>query len=140
MYAIQHTNETYTSDNCDGEDDDNDGVDGGGSSFKSDGRYYSMKRLDKLSTTVLKNALKFTGTVSVAGEAKEILNNKKELQSSPDQHHPDILIANDAYNLAILDPLVRKSVYSNSGLIWLYQYLFIILLSIFILFVHPQMY
>jgi len=105
VYAIQHTNETYTSDNCDGEDDDNDGVDGGGSSFKSDGRYYSMKRLDKLSTTVLKSALKFTGTVSVAGEAKEILNNKKELQSSPDQHHPDILIANDAYNLAILDPL-----------------------------------
>jgi fructose-1,6-bisphosphatase I len=65
----------------------------------SDGRYYSMKRLDKLSTTVLKNALKFTGTVQmIVPEAKDPIE-------QPDQHQPGVLIAYDEHNLACLDPL-----------------------------------
>lgn len=65
----------------------------------SDGRYYSMKRLDKLSTAVLKNALKFTGTV------KMIVPEAKEVQEQPGQHQPGVLIAYDDQNLACLDPL-----------------------------------
>ena len=92
--SIQHSNK-------DGDDE--------GTSDKSDGRYYSMKRLDKLSTAVLKNALKFTGTVQM------IVPEAKELQEQPDQqkqkrrhksaHQPGVLIAYDQHNLACLDPL-----------------------------------
>ena len=85
--SIQHSNK-------DGDDD--------GTSDKS---YYSMKRLDKLSTAVLKNALKFTGTVQM------ILPEAKELQERPDQkiqnrrhissqHQPGVLLAYDQHNLA----------------------------------------
>jgi fructose-1,6-bisphosphatase I len=64
-----------------------------------DGRFYSMKRLDKLSTTVLKNALKFTGTVQmIVPEAKDPIE-------QPDEHQPGVLIAYDKHNLACLDPL-----------------------------------
>jgi Fructose-1-6-bisphosphatase, N-terminal domain len=65
----------------------------------SDGRYYSMKRLDKLSTAVLKNALKFTGSV------KMIVPEAKEVQEQPGQHQPGVLIAYDDHNLLCLDPL-----------------------------------
>ena len=69
-----------------------------------------MKRLDKLSTAVLKNALKFTGTVQM------ILPEAKELQERPDQkiqnrrhissqHQPGVLLAYDQHNLACLDPM-----------------------------------
>jgi fructose-1,6-bisphosphatase I len=67
----------------------------------SDGRFYSMKRLDRLSTTVLKNALKFTGNVRmIAPEAK--MNSEK-----PEQHQPGVLIASalDSNYVACLDPL-----------------------------------
>jgi fructose-1,6-bisphosphatase I len=67
--------------------------------YNTDGRYYSMKRLDKLSTTVLKNALKFTGTVQM------IVPQAKETSEQPDQHQPGVLIAYDRHNLACLDPL-----------------------------------
>ncbi|KAG7343861.1 fructose-1,6-bisphosphatase [Nitzschia inconspicua] len=67
--------------------------------YNSDGRFYSMKRLDKLSTTVLKNALKFTGTVQM------IVPEALETSEEPDQHQPGVLIAYDAHNLACLDPL-----------------------------------
>jgi fructose-1,6-bisphosphatase I len=67
--------------------------------YNSDGRYYSMKRLDKLSTTVLKNALKFTGTVQM------IIPEATETSEQPDQHQPGVLIAYDRHNLACLDPL-----------------------------------
>jgi len=74
------------------------GQDGGSSDF-SDGRYYSMKRLDKLSTTVMKNALKFTGTVQmVVPEAK--MGSEK-----PGEHQPGVLIAYDKNHLACLDPM-----------------------------------
>jgi fructose-1,6-bisphosphatase I len=68
-------------------------------SLYSDGRYYSMKRLDKLSTAVLKNALKFTGDV------KMIVPEAKEIREQPGQHQPGVLIAYDDHNLVCLDPL-----------------------------------
>jgi fructose-1,6-bisphosphatase I len=67
--------------------------------YNTDGRFYSMKRLDKLSTTVLKNALKFTGTVQM------IVPEAKDTSEQPDQHQPGVLIAYDPHNLACLDPL-----------------------------------
>lgn len=67
--------------------------------YKIDGRYYSMKRLDKLSTTVLKNSLKFTGTVQM------IVPEAKEIAEQPGQHQPGVLIAYDQDNIACLDPL-----------------------------------
>lgn len=88
VYSIQHSN--------------NDGITEGSVNepdYKSDGRYYSMKRLDKLSTTVLKNALKFTGTVQM------IVPEAKEIAEKPDQHQPGVLIAYDQDNIACLDPL-----------------------------------
>lgn len=65
----------------------------------SDGRFYSMKRLDRLSTTVLKNALEFTGTVQM------IVPEAKMDSEQPEQHQPGVLIAYDQHNLACLDPL-----------------------------------
>lgn len=78
-----------------------------------DGRYYSMKKLDKLSTNVLKNALKFTGTVKMmVHEAKEnrccsdsATSSSSATAMTDGEHQPDILIAQDNYNLALLDPL-----------------------------------
>ncbi|KAL3922605.1 MAG: hypothetical protein SGILL_002115 [Bacillariaceae sp.] len=58
-----------------------------------------MKRLDKLSTTVLKNALKFTGTVQM------IVPEAKDPVDQPETHQPGVLIAYDQHNLACLDPL-----------------------------------
>jgi fructose-1,6-bisphosphatase I len=65
----------------------------------ADGRYYSMKRLDKLSTNVLKNALKFTGTVNMMVPTAKIAGEK------PHHHQPGTLIAYDEHYLACLDPL-----------------------------------
>ena len=93
--------------------DDNDESSGGGggggavgaamgtSTEYSDGRFYSMKRLDKISTTVLKNALKFTGKVrTIAPQAK--------MDSEvPQDHQPGVLIASalDSNYVACFDPL-----------------------------------
>jgi len=93
VYSIQHSN----NDGTDGESVDPSVMNE--TDYKSDGRYYSMKRLDKLSTTVLKNALKFTGTVQM------IVPEAKKVQEQPDQHQPGVLIAYDQHNLACLDPL-----------------------------------
>lgn len=87
-YSIQHTNTDDISEGSINEPD-----------YKSDGRYYSMKRLDKLSTTVLKNALKFTGTVQM------IVPEAKEIAEQPGQHQPGVLVAYDQDNIACLDPL-----------------------------------
>ena len=65
----------------------------------SDGRFYSMKRLDKLSTTVMKNALKFTGTV------KMCIPEVKMDSEIPEQHQPGVLVAYDQNYLACLDPM-----------------------------------
>eukprot|EP00532_Pseudo-nitzschia_australis_P000112 CAMPEP_0168192170 /NCGR_PEP_ID=MMETSP0139_2-20121125/17904_1 /TAXON_ID=44445 /ORGANISM="Pseudo-nitzschia australis, Strain 10249 10 AB" /LENGTH=434 /DNA_ID=CAMNT_0008115389 /DNA_START=527 /DNA_END=1831 /DNA_ORIENTATION=- len=93
VYSIQHSNndsqeEQERSQSIKNEPD-----------YKSDGRYYSMKRLDKLSTTVLKNALKFTGTVQM------IVPEAKEITEQPGQHQPGVLVAYDQDNIACLDPL-----------------------------------
>jgi fructose-1,6-bisphosphatase I len=52
----------------------------------TDGRFYSMKRLDQLSTLVLKNALKYTGNVQVVVAAAR---NNSEVAD----HQPGVLIA-----------------------------------------------
>jgi fructose-1,6-bisphosphatase I len=88
VYSIQHSSTDDISEGAVNEPD-----------YKSDGRYYSMKRLDKLSTTVLKNALKFTGTVQM------IVPEAKEIAEQPGQHQPGVLIAYDQDNIACLDPL-----------------------------------
>lgn len=69
--------------------------------FTTDGRFYSMKRLDQLSTNVLNNALRFTGKVAMV---------KTEPESSgetPADHQPGVLIAQalDSDYIAVLDPL-----------------------------------
>jgi len=65
----------------------------------SDGRYYSMKRLDKLSTAVMKNALKLTGTVQMVAPAAKMGSEQ------PEEHQPGVLIAYDKHHLACLDPM-----------------------------------
>ena len=64
----------------------------------ADGRYYSMKRLDKLSTNVLKNALKFTGTV-------QMLEPQAQLKEEEVSHQPGVIVAYDENYCACLDPL-----------------------------------
>lgn len=101
VYSIQNTGfddidpPTSHSDN----DGDTDNVSMPEADYSSDGRFYSMKRLDRLSTTVLKNALKFTGTVQM------IVPQAKMDSEQPEQHQPGVLIAYDEHNLACLDPL-----------------------------------
>ena len=65
----------------------------------TDGRYYSMQRLDQLSTIVLKNALKYTGKCEVVAPAKT--------PEAISQHQPGVLIAKsiDSNFVACLDPL-----------------------------------
>jgi fructose-1,6-bisphosphatase I len=53
----------------------------------SDGRFYSMKRLDLLSTIVLKNALQFTGKCECVAPGPKIDT------ESPAEHQPGVLIA-----------------------------------------------
>lgn len=67
-----------------------------------DGRFYSMKRLDQLSTLVLKNALKYTGKCEVVTPLVSQPDSE-----SPAQHQPGVLIAKslDSPYVACLDPL-----------------------------------
>lgn len=53
----------------------------------SDGRFYSMKRLDLLSTIVLKNALQFTGKCECVAPGPKVDT------ESPAEHQPGVLIA-----------------------------------------------
>jgi fructose-1,6-bisphosphatase I len=70
-----------------------------------DGRFYSMKRLDALSTLVLKNALKYTGKCEVVAPEARLDS------ESPAQHQPGVLIARsldatgENVTTAVLDPL-----------------------------------
>ena len=81
------------------QNDDNDDDDDANDGDYSDGRYYSMKRLDTLSTTVLKNALRFTGTVQMIAPDAQIDSEQ------PKDHQPGVLIAYDENFVACLDPL-----------------------------------
>lgn len=67
----------------------------------TDGRFYSMKRLDHLSTIVLKNALKYTGKCQVVAPAAKLDG------EWPAHHQPGVLIARalDSNYVACLDPL-----------------------------------
>ena len=69
---------------------------------QQDGRYYSMKRLDQLSTEVLKNALKFTGKCQMVAPAVAELK-----EETPAEHQPGVLIATalDSNYIACLDPM-----------------------------------
>jgi fructose-1,6-bisphosphatase I len=73
-----------------------------------DGRYYSMKRLDQLSTEVLKNALQFTGKLNMVSPVVVQPNTKQEfVDEQPAEHQPGVLIATayDSNYVACLDPL-----------------------------------
>mmetsp|Transcript_14031 Transcript_14031/g.38780 ORF Transcript_14031/g.38780 Transcript_14031/m.38780 type:complete len:448 (+) Transcript_14031:104-1447(+) len=67
--------------------------------YTVDGRYYSMQRLDQLSTIVLKNALKYTGKCEVTQPER----NPHDVA----EHQPGVLIAKsiDSNYVACLDPL-----------------------------------
>jgi len=67
----------------------------------SDGRYYSMKRLDQVCTRVLRNALRFTGKVNLITPVARYWEEK------PAEHQPGVLIASalDSSYVAVLDPL-----------------------------------
>jgi fructose-1,6-bisphosphatase I len=72
-----------------------------GNAHGQDGRFYSMKRLDQLSTEVLRNSLKFTGKCQMVAPAVSL---KEE---TPAEHQPGVLIATalDSNYIACLDPL-----------------------------------
>ena len=79
---------------------------GGGAAAEdtTDGRQYSMQRLDQLSTIVLKNALKYTGQCEVVALA----NTQEDDDDDVHHHHqPGVLIAKsiDSNYVACLDPL-----------------------------------
>lgn len=68
-------------------------------SFQLDGRFYSMKRLDQLSTNVLRNALRFTGKVHLVAP--------QSTTEEVAEHQPGVLIASalDSNYVAVLDPM-----------------------------------
>jgi len=75
-----------------------------------DMRMNSMKRLDQISTTVLRNALRFTGKLQTVKPAEddsstEVTANGKD--DRPNEHQPGVLIAStlDSKYVAVFDPL-----------------------------------
>lgn len=70
-----------------------------------DMRMNSMKRLDQVSTTVLRNALRFTGKLQTVKPAKDV--NEDGVEEGPDEHQPGVLIASalDSKYVAFFDPL-----------------------------------
>jgi fructose-1,6-bisphosphatase I len=71
-----------------------------GQQYQRDGRFYSMKRLDQLSTYVLRNALRFTGKVHMVTPAASF---EEELA----EHQPGVVIASalDSNYVAVVDPM-----------------------------------
>lgn len=72
----------------------------------SDMRMNSMKRLDQLSTNVLRNALRFTGKMQMVKPAKDV-NEETGIEEGPDEHQPGVLITSalDSKYVACFDPL-----------------------------------
>ena len=75
-----------------------------------------MKKLDKLSTLVLQNALRFTGKVATIAPARDNkssddstskLERVVEYDDGPSEHQPGVLIASaiDSKYVAVFDPL-----------------------------------
>ena len=71
-----------------------------GQQYQRDGRFYSMKRLDQLSTNVLRNALRFTGKVHMVTPAAR-------LEAELAEHQPGVVIASalDSNYVAVVDPM-----------------------------------
>ena len=74
-------------------------------SEQADYRLNSMKRLDQLSTNVLRNALRFTGKLRLAVPGKA--GTGGDPSDGPDRHQPGVLIASaiDGRYVACFDPL-----------------------------------
>jgi fructose-1,6-bisphosphatase I len=72
-----------------------------GQQYQRDGRFYSMKRLDQLSTTVLKSALRFTGKVHMVTPAR---TNDQDVVA---EHQPGVVLAAalDSNYIAVVDPM-----------------------------------
>jgi fructose-1,6-bisphosphatase I len=72
-----------------------------GQQYQRDGRFYSMKRLDQLSTTVLKSALRFTGKVHMVTPAR---TNDQDIVA---EHQPGVVLAAalDSNYIAVVDPM-----------------------------------
>lgn len=77
-----------------------------------DYRMNSMKRLDQLSTIVLRNALRFTGKLQSVKKAKdnlddELINDGLNQDFKVEEHEPGVLIAStlDSKYVAVFDPL-----------------------------------
>lgn len=72
-----------------------------------DVRMNSMKKLDSLSTNVLKNALRFTGKLHVISPARNAAPAGSNDDSGPAEHQPGVLIAKalDSRYVACFDPL-----------------------------------
>lgn len=79
-----------------------------------DYRMNSMKRLDQLSTIVLRNALRFTGKLQSVKKAKDNLDDElmndglnQDLDFKVEEHEPGVLIAStlDSKYVAVFDPL-----------------------------------
>lgn len=74
-------------------------------------RMNSMKRLDQLSTNVLRNALRFTGKLQMVKPAKDDNTGKDgfelDADDGPAEHQPGVLIASalDSKYVAYFDPL-----------------------------------
>jgi len=71
------------------------------SSYPNDGRFYSMKRLDELSTNVLRNALEYTGSVHM------VTPQTSRKGEQPAEHQPGVILASalDSDYVAVLDPM-----------------------------------
>lgn len=71
-------------------------------------RLNSMKRLDEVSTNVLRNALRFTGKLQMVKPAQDPMDGDENVfESGPAEHQPGVLIAqalDDKY-VAYFDPL-----------------------------------
>lgn len=72
-----------------------------------DYRMNSMKRLDELSTTVLRNALRFTGKLQSVKKAKDEEDFDRKGEPLVQEHQPGVLIASalDSKYVAYFDPL-----------------------------------
>ena len=72
-----------------------------------DYRMNSMKRLDQLSTIVLRNALRFTGKLHSVKKAKDEEDFDRKGEARVQEHQPGVLIASalDSKYIAYFDPL-----------------------------------
>ena len=87
--------------------DQNEGEERDQGLIQYDYRMNSMKRLDELSTTVLRNALRFTGKLHSVKKAKDEEDFDRKGELLVQEHQPGVLIASalDSKYVAYFDPL-----------------------------------